>query len=67
MVGEIEPLNDLQDQTKEQSIIERIFNEYPTRTIDSSKKLYRIRKDPSKPNNEKEYDSPPKEIIGASL
>ena len=64
MVGEIEPLKDLQDENSQHKIIERIFEEYPTRNIDNSNEFYRIRKSPQFPESECEYDSPPMEFAG---
>jgi hypothetical protein len=59
MVGEVEPLKALQVERTQHEIIERIFEEFPTRTLDSTHELYRIRKSPKSPNSESEYDSPP--------
>lgn len=64
MTGEIYPLNDLQDITKQEAIIERVFQEYPTRSLDMSTKLYRIRNEPLAPKKANEYDSPPIEFSG---
>ena len=65
MIGEIEPLKELQDHKSQHEIIERIFEEYPTRTLDSSHELYRIRKSPKSPESNSEYDSPPLEFVGS--
>ena len=59
MVGEIVPLNDLQDREKQPKIIDRILDEYPSRILETSRELYRIRKDPKHPHDPSEYDSPP--------
>jgi len=59
MIGEIEPLKDLQNKTTRKDIIERIINEYPTIQFKPSNIFYRIRINPNKPNNKFEYDSPP--------
>ena len=62
MVGEIEPLNDIEDENTQRQIIERIFEKYPTRTIEKSHTFYRIRKSPKSPEAGHEYDSPPIEF-----
>lgn len=64
MVGEIEPLKELQDVIYQKKIIERLFEEYPTKVLDSSRELYRIRKSPRSPESDYEYDSPPIELSG---
>lgn len=64
MVGEVEPLKDLQDKNSRKTIIQRIITEYPEKNLDESQLFYRIRKEPEKPNDFKEYDSPPDEFCG---
>lgn len=64
MIGEVEPLKALQDENGRQGIIKRIFQEYPTKTLESSHELYRIRKSPKSPESDAEYDSPPVEFAG---
>lgn len=64
MVGEVEPLQSLQDEKSQNDIINRILREYPTRVLGSSQQLYRIRKSPRSPELETEYDSAPKELGG---
>lgn len=64
MVGEIEPLKDLQNEEISYKIIERVLAEYPTRFIDRSYELYRIRKSPTYPDSDLQYDSPPLEFTG---
>ena len=59
MVGEIEPLKDLQDASKRPSVIQRILSEYPSQALSKSQLFYRLRKAPSKPDDFNEYDSPP--------
>lgn len=63
MVGEIEPLKDLQDESRQPRIIEQILDEYPARNLETSRDLYRLRKAPNVPHAYSEYDSPP---IGGS-
>lgn len=67
MLGEVEPLKALQDERGpgQQGTIERIFREYPTRILDSSHELYRIRKSPESPESATEYDSPPVKFSGS--
>lgn len=65
MIGEIEPLKDLQNEASQNKIIQRIFKEYPTRILDRSHELYRIRKSPQSPGSANEYDSPPIEFSGS--
>jgi len=62
MVGEVEPLKDLQNTETMNSVVDRIINEYPSRTVDKHEIFYRIRKAPNKPDNWVEYDSPPEHI-----
>jgi hypothetical protein len=59
MVGEVEPLKALQDEASRPSIIARILSEYPTATISPNDSFYRLRRDPARPSESKEYDSPP--------
>ena len=65
MVGEVEPLKKLQEPASRSSVIDRILNEYPTVVFNTRQSFYRIRKDPKKPENFSEYDSPPLEFVGA--
>lgn len=64
MIGEIEPLKQLQKPSTRNNIIDRILNEYPVKLLDPEKLFYRVRKAPIKPNNHGEYDSPPLGITG---
>ncbi len=59
MVGEIEPLKDLQNNNKRSFIFDRILKEYPTIYLHSSEIFYRIRINPEYPNDHLQYDSPP--------
>ena len=59
MVGEIEPLEALQKSKTRQSIIERILREYPARILLPSESFYRVRVNPSTPEENAQYDSPP--------
>lgn len=64
MVGEITPLNLLQDATERQAIIDRIIAEYPVRELQLQQDFYRIRKEPKKPKAHNEYDTPPSAFVG---
>lgn len=64
MVGEVEPLKDLQQESSRGSIIERVLQEYPERLIASGTKFYRLRVNPNNPADPMEYDSPPLEFSG---
>ena len=64
MVGEVEPLKALQKKGKQQSIIERILLEYPVRVLKPDDHFYRIRVNPSTPDDPQQYDSPPPQFAG---
>ena len=64
MVGEVEPLKELTNESTRQTVIKRIFHEYPTIFLSKNDLFYRIRINPEKPNDESEYDSPPLEFSG---
>ncbi|TKB27449.1 RES domain-containing protein [Desulfopila sp. IMCC35006] len=65
MVGEVEPLKDLQKDATRPQIVKRIVSEYPQRILDQNTLFYRIRKEPKKPTNPEEYDSPPSNLSGS--
>lgn len=65
MVGEVEPLVQLQDPTTRGAVIARILAEFPTKTWPAGRGLYRVRKGPSSPDDPREYDSPPMGRAGA--
>lgn len=58
-IGYITPLEELQDRNKRMGVIKRIISEYPILELDTSKIFYRLRVEPSEPNNIGEYDSSP--------
>jgi hypothetical protein len=64
MVGEVEPLKDLQDPTKRAQVIARVLKEYPERTLAKDSPFYRLRVGPRRPADPGEYDSPPTEQAG---
>lgn len=64
MIGEVEPLKELIDETTRAKAIERIFQEYPIIEFPESGLVYRLRKNPRRPADFSEYDSPPKSFHG---
>lgn len=64
MIGEVEPLKDLQNECKRDGIIERVIHEYPEKIVPIGTKFYRLRINPNKPSEPMEYDSPPIELSG---
>lgn len=64
MLGEIEPLKELQDVSKRYRVIEKILENYPSKEITTSDYFYRIRVNPSKSYKIEEYDSAPNCHLG---
>ena len=64
MLGEVEPLKALQKTSSRVLIIKRILKEYPTTLLRVAQAFYRIRKNPKKPEDFGEYDSPPLVLAG---
>jgi len=64
MIGEVEPLKQLQDRSARDNIIDRITNEYPEKLLEPENIFYRVRKAPTNPDSHREYDSPPIGITG---
>lgn len=64
MVGEVEPLKDLRDQTKRSQIIDRVIKEYPEQVLAKDSAFYRLRISPQNPAEPTEYDSPPIGLAG---
>ncbi len=69
MVGEIEPLKQLQNPLLRSSVIDRIVSDYPTTILSPGEIFYRLRKAPTRPAdfnpaNFSEYDSPPQSLSG---
>lgn len=64
MIGEVEPLKDLQDPTKRSQVLRRILKEYPEKTLAKGSAFYRLRVSPQVPNADREYDSPPTALAG---
>lgn len=63
MLGYIEPLEALQDESKRDNIISRILKEYPSQILAKQEILYRLRRDPQNPALHTEYDSPRHKIV----
>ncbi len=64
MVGEVEPLKELQEVESRTVTIQRILKEYPALNFEPGEKFYRIRSGLRNPENSCEYDSPPNEYSG---
>jgi hypothetical protein len=64
MVGEVTPLNELQDPATRNRIIDRIINEYPSVDYGPDKTFYRVRLAPAIPDDPMQYDSPPDQFLG---
>jgi RES domain-containing protein len=62
MLGEVEPLKGLQKPASRASVIKRVLAEYPARQLRAGELFYRARKDPSRPEDPGEYDSPPRPL-----
>jgi hypothetical protein len=59
MLGEIEPLKQLQDDTERSDVIERIVGAYPVRILAPGQILYRARLNVKMAADPREYDAPP--------
>ena len=59
MLGEVEALKELRCEATRSAVINRILSEYGSRTLTERDKSYRIRKNPSEPSQDSQYDSPP--------
>ncbi|MEJ1353267.1 MAG: RES family NAD+ phosphorylase [Candidatus Sedimenticola sp. (ex Thyasira tokunagai)] len=64
MLGEIEPLLQLQKSSTRTKVVGRILDEYPSVYLEPGGHFYRVRKAPVKPNSHAEYDSPPAGVAG---
>jgi RES domain-containing protein len=65
MVGEVEPLKELQDPASREDVTSRILQQYPTRILNAGESFYRIRIEPRFPQDLAQYDSPPVELAGS--
>lgn len=59
MVGQNDQLLALESRDKRGAVVRRIISEYPARVVATSETFYRVRKDPGRPQDQSEYDSPP--------
>ncbi|SMY34486.1 RES family NAD+ phosphorylase [Photobacterium andalusiense] len=64
MIGEVEPLKDLQNESTRYDVIKRVIHEYPEKMLPIGTKFYRLRISPDNPSDPMEYDSPPIEFSG---
>lgn len=64
MVGEVEPLKDLQHSDSRQLIINRILNEYPDARLKPDELFYRVRLNIENFSESNEYDSAPIDYAG---
>lgn len=64
MVGENEPLKEMQVEEKRDAILQRILKEYPVKTLSPDDIFFRVRVNPKIPENPAEYDSPPNALSG---
>lgn len=62
MVGENTQLRALEDPADRARVVERIVAEYPTRILGVEETFYRVRSGPARPEDPKEYDTPPDHI-----
>lgn len=65
MIGEVEPLKDLENKDTRELTIDRILNEYPSTYLKKDDSFYRIRVNPEKPSLESEYDTAPINYSGS--
>ncbi|MGC8603523.1 MAG: RES family NAD+ phosphorylase [Desulfomonilaceae bacterium] len=59
MLGQVTPLEELQDTNKRPYIIQRILKEYPEKILTKESVFYRLRINPDRRESYEEYDSPP--------
>lgn len=64
MIGEVEPLKELQNRCTRKDVVNRVLRDYPIRNVGPEHHFYRIRKKPSNPAKPSQYDSPPNSAIG---
>ena len=65
MVGQVDPLINLQDPIKRTKVIDRVLKEYPAKALEKNTKFYRLRTNPKCPSDQMEYDSPPEALLGS--
>lgn len=64
MLGQIEPLENLQDAITRRKVINQIVNRYPKKELGPGEKIYRLRKNLKNPILDLDFDSPPDEYLG---
>lgn len=65
MVGSnIEPLDALENPAERKKTAQQICDEYPAIILPAGQKCYRLRKNPQRPEDVRQYDSPPVERAG---
>lgn len=64
MLGEVYPLQALQDENERGGVLRRIVTEYPEQTISDALIFYRLRKSVDEPGNAAQYDSAPSAARG---
>ncbi|MBH9536970.1 RES family NAD+ phosphorylase [Novosphingopyxis sp. YJ-S2-01] len=64
MIGEIEPLKELQDKKTRRKQVKRIIEEFPEAIITDREQFFRVRKSPRQPGSSFEYDAPPAALRG---
>ncbi|MCR9260903.1 MAG: RES family NAD+ phosphorylase [Pseudomonadaceae bacterium] len=65
MIGEVEPLKELQIESQRANIVKRVLAEYPGWLLRPGDLNYRVRKAPGIPEADDEYDSPPEQYMGS--
>lgn len=64
MLGEVEPLELLQNDNEADTVLNEIVDKFPTIVLGKKDFFYRLRKNPTSPHIVTEYDSPPIEYQG---
>ena len=59
MLGEVEPLKALHDESTRDDVVKRILAEFPERVITTEQKVVRLRKNPARPTDPEDNDAPP--------
>lgn len=63
-LGEVEPLKALQNPGGADAVVEQILQFYPKHILNGAHPMYRVRVNPDKPGDFREYDSAPREKSG---
>jgi hypothetical protein len=64
MLGEIEPLKQLESTVTRTEVVARIVKEYPEFSWPTTETFFRVRVNPRTPSEPSEYDSPPVQYLG---